>query len=107
MQIRNSSRDCDGYSALLIIHSSKTASIALTEFLTVVKPLFEVSLCMRLIDKVSLGPFTETKHNFMEIFIATDTVSVQLFFNYSPPELRLASEYLSRRSLPPGIGTTV
>jgi hypothetical protein len=30
---------------------------------------------------VSLGPFTETKHNFMEMFIATDTASVQLFFN--------------------------
>jgi hypothetical protein len=29
----------------------------------------------------SLGPFTEIKHNFMEIFIATDTASVQLFFN--------------------------
>jgi hypothetical protein len=31
--------------------------------------------------KYSLGPFTETKHNFMEIFIASDTASVQLFFN--------------------------
>jgi hypothetical protein len=25
---------------------------------------------------ISLGPFTETKHNFMEIFIATDTANV-------------------------------
>jgi hypothetical protein len=31
--------------------------------------------------QVSLGPFTETKHNFMEIFIAIDTASVQLFSN--------------------------
>jgi hypothetical protein len=30
---------------------------------------------------VSLGPCTETKHNCKEIFIATDTASVQLFFN--------------------------
>jgi hypothetical protein len=28
-----------------------------------------------------MGPFTETKQNFMEIFIATDIASVQLFFN--------------------------
>jgi hypothetical protein len=30
---------------------------------------------------VSLAPFSETKHNFMEIFIATDTAIVQQFFN--------------------------
>jgi hypothetical protein len=30
---------------------------------------------------VSLGPCTETKHNCMEMFIATDTANVQLSFN--------------------------
>jgi hypothetical protein len=63
--------------------------------------------------QVSLGTCTETKHNCMEIFIATDTASVQIFSTYSPPELRHLSYrgtnfgILCRRSLPPGIGTTV
>jgi hypothetical protein len=62
---------------------------------------------------VSLGPCTETKHNCMEILIATDTASVQLLFNifatgtetFVIPWDQLL--YTVRRSLPPGIGTTV
>ena len=49
----------------------------------------------------------------MEIFIETDTASVELFFNISPPELRNFSYrktnvcIMCHRSVPPGIGTTV
>jgi hypothetical protein len=64
---------------------------------------------------VSLGPFTETKRNFMAIFIATDTASVQLFFNvfatgnetFVIPWDQLLNTCVLEVCLAPGIGTTV
>jgi hypothetical protein len=63
----------------------------------------------------SLGPFTETKHNFKEIFIATDTASVQLFFNIFATGIetfvilwdQLLNTCVVEVCLAPGIGTTV
>jgi hypothetical protein len=64
---------------------------------------------------VSKVPFTETKHNFLEIFIAKDTASVELFLNifatgietFVIPWDQLLNTFVVEVCLATGIGTTV